>query len=34
MTAPLRPALVLGYGLIAETAIPRAVKELAAAAGH
>ena len=34
VTAPLGPALVLGYGLIAESAIPRAVRELAAAAGH
>ena len=32
--APWPPALVLGYGLIAEPAIPRAVGELAAAAGH
>ena len=34
VAAPLGPALVLGYGLIAESAIPRAVRELAAAAGH
>ena len=34
VTAPLGPALVLGYGLTAESAIPRAVRELAAAAGH
>ena len=34
VTAPLGPALVLGYGLIAESAIPRAVRELAAAAGQ
>ena len=33
VTAPLPPALLLGYGLIAETAIPRAVQELAVAAG-
>lgn len=31
--APLGPALVLGYGLTAEPAIPRAVRELAVAAG-
>lgn len=30
----LPPALLLGYGLIGEPAIPRAVKELAIAAGH
>ena len=34
VTAPLGPALVLGYGRTAESAIPRAVRELAAAAGH
>jgi GntR family transcriptional regulator/MocR family aminotransferase len=34
VTAPRPPALILGYGLIAETAIPRAVQELAIAAGH
>ncbi|HEY1517544.1 MAG TPA: PLP-dependent aminotransferase family protein [Solirubrobacteraceae bacterium] len=34
VTAPLGPALVLGYGLTAESAIPRAVRELAAAAGY
>jgi GntR family transcriptional regulator/MocR family aminotransferase len=34
VTAPRGPGLVLGYGLIAEPAIPRAVRELAAAAGH
>jgi GntR family transcriptional regulator/MocR family aminotransferase len=34
VTAPLGPALVLGYGLIAEPAIPRAVGELAAASGR
>ena len=33
VTAPLGPALVLGYGLISESAIPRAVRQLAAAAG-
>jgi len=33
VTAPRPPALVLGYGLTAEPAIPRAVRELAAAAG-
>jgi GntR family transcriptional regulator/MocR family aminotransferase len=32
VTAPLPPALLLGYGLIAETAIPKAVQELATAA--
>jgi GntR family transcriptional regulator / MocR family aminotransferase len=32
LTAPLPPALLLGYGLIGEQAIPRAVRELAAAA--
>ena len=31
VTAPLGPALLLGYGLIGETAIPRAVEELARA---
>jgi GntR family transcriptional regulator/MocR family aminotransferase len=34
VTAPRPPALLLGYGQIAETAIPRAVAELATAAGH
>jgi GntR family transcriptional regulator/MocR family aminotransferase len=34
VTAPRPPALILGYGLIAETAIPRAVQELAIAAGR
>ncbi len=34
VTVPLGPALVLGYGRTAESAIPRAVRELAAAAGH
>jgi GntR family transcriptional regulator / MocR family aminotransferase len=34
VTAPRAPALLLGYGLIAEPAIPRAVQELAIAAGH
>jgi len=33
VTAPRGPALVLGYGLTVEQAIPRAVRELAAAAG-
>ena len=33
VTAPRPPALVLGYGLTPEPAIPRAVRELAAAAG-
>jgi GntR family transcriptional regulator/MocR family aminotransferase len=32
--APRPPALLLGYGQIAETAIPRAVQELAVCAGH
>jgi GntR family transcriptional regulator/MocR family aminotransferase len=32
VTAPRPPALIVGYGLIAETAIPRAVQELAIAA--
>jgi GntR family transcriptional regulator/MocR family aminotransferase len=32
VTAPLPPALLLGYGLITELAIPRAVRELAIAA--
>jgi GntR family transcriptional regulator/MocR family aminotransferase len=32
VTAPRAPALVLGYGLTASSAIPRAVRELAAAA--
>jgi GntR family transcriptional regulator/MocR family aminotransferase len=31
VTAPAPPAILLGYGLIAEPAIPRAVQELAAA---
>jgi GntR family transcriptional regulator/MocR family aminotransferase len=31
VTAPLGPALLLGYGLIGETAIPRAVEELSRA---
>lgn len=34
LTAPRPPALLLGYGQIAETAIPRAVQELANAAGQ
>jgi GntR family transcriptional regulator/MocR family aminotransferase len=34
VTAPRAPALLLGYGQIAETAIPIAVQELAAAVGH
>jgi GntR family transcriptional regulator / MocR family aminotransferase len=34
VTAPVAPALLLGYGLIPEPAIPRAVQELARAAGH
>jgi GntR family transcriptional regulator / MocR family aminotransferase len=34
VTAPFAPALLLGYGLIVEPAIPRAVAELAKAAGH
>lgn len=34
VTAPRPPALLLGYGLIAETAIPRAVQELAASAAQ
>lgn len=34
VTAPRPPALLLGYGQIAETAIPRGVQELAIAAGH
>jgi GntR family transcriptional regulator/MocR family aminotransferase len=34
VTAPLGPALVLGYGLTPESAIPHAVRELAAAVGH
>jgi GntR family transcriptional regulator / MocR family aminotransferase len=34
VTAPRSPALLLGYGQIDETAIARAVQELAAAAGH
>lgn len=33
VTAPRGPALVLGYGSTPESAIPRAVRELAAAAG-
>ena len=32
VVAPVNPALLLGYGLIAEPAIPRAVAELADAA--
>ena len=32
VTAPVRPALLLGYGLVGEQAIPRAVRELACAA--
>jgi GntR family transcriptional regulator/MocR family aminotransferase len=31
VTAPIPPALLLGYGLISEPSIPRAVRELAAA---
>jgi GntR family transcriptional regulator/MocR family aminotransferase len=31
MTDPFRPALLLGYGMVAESAIPRAVQELAKA---
>ncbi len=34
VTARLCPALLLGYGLITESAIPQAVQELATAAGH
>jgi len=34
VTAPLGPALLLGYGLIPETAIPRAVEELGIAVGR
>jgi GntR family transcriptional regulator/MocR family aminotransferase len=34
VTAPRGPALLLGYGLVSEPAIPRAVEELATAAGH
>jgi GntR family transcriptional regulator/MocR family aminotransferase len=34
VTAPRAPALLLGYGQIAETAIPIAVQELAAAVDH
>ena len=34
LTAARPPALLLGYGLIAEAAIPHAVRELAAAAGN
>ena len=34
VTAPRPPALLLGYGQIAETAIPRGVQELAIAVGH
>jgi GntR family transcriptional regulator/MocR family aminotransferase len=34
VTAPLAPALLLGYGLIGEPAIARAVDHLATAAGH
>jgi GntR family transcriptional regulator/MocR family aminotransferase len=33
VNAPAEPALLLGYGQIAETAIPRAVEQLACAAG-
>ena len=34
VTAPLGPALLLGYGLITETAIPRAVEQLGLAVGR
>jgi GntR family transcriptional regulator / MocR family aminotransferase len=34
VTAPLGPALLLGYGLIGETAIPRAVEQLGMAIGR
>jgi GntR family transcriptional regulator / MocR family aminotransferase len=34
VSAPLGPALLLGYGLIGETAIPRAVEQLAMAVDH
>jgi GntR family transcriptional regulator/MocR family aminotransferase len=34
VTAPVGPALLLGYGLVGERAIPRAVQQLALAAGH
>ena len=34
VTAPRPPALIFGYGLIGEIAIPHAVQELASAAGH
>ena len=34
VSAPASPALLLGYGLISEPAIPRAVRELAAAAAR
>jgi GntR family transcriptional regulator/MocR family aminotransferase len=34
VTAPTRPALLLGYGLTPEPAIPRAVQELATAASR
>jgi GntR family transcriptional regulator/MocR family aminotransferase len=34
VSSPLPPALLLGYGLVTDTAIPRAVQELAVAAGH
>jgi GntR family transcriptional regulator / MocR family aminotransferase len=34
ITAPLGPALLLGYGLIGETAIPRAVEQLGMAVGY
>ena len=34
VTGPFPPALLLGYGLVVEPAIPRAVRELAIAAGH
>jgi GntR family transcriptional regulator/MocR family aminotransferase len=34
VTGPRPPALLLGYGQITETAIPRAIQELSAAVGH
>jgi GntR family transcriptional regulator/MocR family aminotransferase len=34
VSAPVAPALILGYGLIAEPAIPTAVRELSKAAGN
>ena len=34
VTAPRGPALLLGYGLVSEPAIPRAVEELAIAVRH